>query len=309
MWNTRSGISPCFSDCRFKTASFSLKLLVDLGSGLVHQANSSKSESSFAGCRCQAKPRPYDGLPAGLILAGERGHGSTGIEPGNNLSFLFFVQACRSAESLPRVARAAQSRLGTLHQKIAFEFGRDHLHGHPPGRAGQIDTAQSEAVNPNADRSQRIDGAANIHGISTQAIELGNDQNVIRFQSIDQTPEGRSLHGRRTAGNGLGDGPARLNGEASGLHLGDLVFGGLAGGGDAGVEECTAMMASTRPNWMADSYLSLNNVNPVFWAGVSGCLKTIDSYPAAPHPVGFSLKRNKRSPGSQWMLRRVSPAR
>jgi hypothetical protein len=42
-------------------------------------------------------------------------------------------------------------------------------------------------------------------------IDLGDDQNIIGLQSVDQTSESWSLHRWRTAGDGLGDGSTRLD--------------------------------------------------------------------------------------------------
>ncbi len=148
-------------------------------------------------------------------------------------------QGCRPSKRFAFGARPAQSGLRALDQEIAFEFGDsgNDLHRHPTGRTGEVHPTQGEAVNPDADRCQRIDGASNIHGIAAETVELGDDEYVTGFQSIDQAPERRSLHCRRAAGDGFGNNLARLDGEAGGFHLAYLVLGGLTDGGDTGVEE------------------------------------------------------------------------
>jgi hypothetical protein len=80
-------------------------------------------------------------------------------------------------------------------------------------------------MNPNVECCEHIDRGADIHGVAAQAVELGDNQNIIGFEPVDQAVEGRALHCRRTAGDGLGDDAGGLDGEAGAPDLGNLVLG------------------------------------------------------------------------------------
>lgn len=197
------------------------------------------------------------GLTAGFILTGERGHGTTGIEPGDNLAFLIFTQARRSAKFLAGPTRPAQPGLGALNHKVTLEFGdgRDDLHRHSPRRTGQVDTAQGEAVNPHADRVKGVDRGANIHRITTKTVELGDDENVISFQSIDEAAEGWSLHRGYTTRDRVGHDTRGLDGKPGRLGFGNQVRGSLTKGRYAGVDEGTGHRVKFCPKWVPDNYL------------------------------------------------------
>lgn len=72
-------------------------------------------------------------------------------------------------------------------------------------------------------------GAADVHGVAAEAVELGNDEDVLRLQPIEQTRKPAALGSGNTTGDGLGDNAARLDSEAGGLDLLELVVGRLAG--------------------------------------------------------------------------------
>ncbi|HQT84949.1 MAG TPA: hypothetical protein PLZ81_08795 [Acidiphilium rubrum] len=49
-------------------------------------------------------------------------------------------------------------------------------------------------MNPSTNRGQSRDRRANIHGVSTEAVEPGDDEYITGFQSIDQAAESWPLH-------------------------------------------------------------------------------------------------------------------
>jgi hypothetical protein len=60
-----------------------------------------------------------------------------------------------------------------------------------------------------------------------------NDQNITGFQPVHKPGEPPPLSDGRTAGNRLGDDPARFDQKACGLDFLNLALGGLSRRGDA----------------------------------------------------------------------------
>ena len=66
-------------------------------------------------------------------------------------------------------------------KEIALEFRRriDHVHGELARRAGEIDTAERQAVNLDAGLIEGCDRGNDIHGVAPEAIKLGDDQGLM----------------------------------------------------------------------------------------------------------------------------------
>ena len=82
----------------------------------------------------------------------------------------------------------AQARLGADEQ-VALELGNgvDDAHRQLSTRAGKIDPAQREAVNPHAEIGEFRHGGADIHGVAAEAIELGHNEHVAGLEPIHET--------------------------------------------------------------------------------------------------------------------------
>lgn len=184
-------------------------------------------------------PDPQDGLPAGLECPCQGRHARTLSELARDLRPLFAGETGRPAEPPAFRPRSAQPGLGPLDQEIALEFRDrvDHGHRQLARRTRQVDPTQRQAVDPHAEFLELGDGRTHVHGIAAESVELGHHQNVARLEPVEQAGEPAALPDRGGSRDGLGHEAARLDGEPSGLDLGELIVGGLAGGRDAEVSE------------------------------------------------------------------------
>ncbi|ALX43372.1 hypothetical protein AQ610_13855 [Burkholderia humptydooensis] len=62
-------------------------------------------------------------------------------------------------------------------QQVAFKFGNgvQYLHRHSSGRAGEVDAAEREAMNPDAAFCQSFNSCADVHRIPAKSVELRHD--------------------------------------------------------------------------------------------------------------------------------------
>ena len=127
--------------------------------------------------------------------------------------------------------------MGAFDKQIPFKLrdGVEDLHGHRAGGTCEIGTTQGETVDLHAHFRERLDGGADIDGVTTEPIKLGDNENVAGFQPVHEFGKATALRDCRAAGNCLADDPARLDLKAGGLNFLNLVFGGLAGRGDADI--------------------------------------------------------------------------
>jgi hypothetical protein len=88
---------------------------------------------------------------------------------------------------LPSAFARLEAGLGALDQEVALKLGHsiDDVHGQLAGRAGQIDAAERQAMNPHPKLGELCHRGAHIHHIATEAIELGDDQHVAGFQPVE----------------------------------------------------------------------------------------------------------------------------
>jgi hypothetical protein len=111
-----------------------------------------------------------------------------------------------------------------------------------------VGPTQRQAVDPHAEFLEPGHGRAHVHGVAAEPVELDHDQNVARLEPVEQAGEPAALPDRGGSRDGLGHEAARLDGEASGLDLGELVVGGLAGGRYAEVGEGARHEANSSEN-------------------------------------------------------------
>lgn len=119
--------------------------------------------------------------------------------------------------------------MGTLYKEIAFELGDcvDHTHCHATGRAGEVDSAKSEAVNPNPHVVELADGRPNVDRVPSQAVKFGHHQDVAFFQTVQQAGKSLSRESSNAARHGFGNNPMWLYRETSCRDFLDLVLGCL----------------------------------------------------------------------------------
>ena len=110
----------------------------------------------------------------------------------------------------------AQAGLGALDEEIALEFSHriDHVHGELARGAGEIDTAERQAVNPDAGFGEACHRGGDIHGVAPEAVELGDDQDISGLEPVGEPCEFRSLADGDTSRDGFGDDAVRLDPEA-----------------------------------------------------------------------------------------------
>jgi len=169
-------------------------------------------------------------------------YADTGCKPSPYGIRLISVQRCGASEHSTFRLSPLQAGLRAFNQEITLELGHgfNDTRRHLSGPAGQIDAAQSEAMNPHGRRLQTVHCGGNIDCIPAQTVELGDDQRVILFQLVHQPHEARTLLDGGTARHGFRHRAARRDREARGLDLLNLVFGGLASGGDVDLGECAS---------------------------------------------------------------------
>jgi hypothetical protein len=72
-------------------------------------------------------------------------------------------------------------------------------------------------------------GGAHVDGVAPEPVELGGHQHVAGLQAVELAREAAALGGGDAAGDGLGHDATRLDAEAGGVDLLELVVGSLAG--------------------------------------------------------------------------------
>lgn len=129
---------------------------------------------------------------------------------------------------------AAKAGLGALYEEVALEFRHriDHVHGELARRAGEIDTAERQAVNLDAGLGEACHRGGDIHGVAPEAVELGDDQDISGLEPVGEPCEFRPLADGDTSRDGFGDDAVRLDPEARSGDFLHLVFGCLLGCGD-----------------------------------------------------------------------------
>lgn len=112
--------------------------------------------------------------------------------------------------------------LGAFDQQIPLKLrdSVEDLHRHRTGRAGEIGTTRRETVDFHAYFREHLYGGADIDHVT---VELGDNENVPRFQTVHEFGKATALCDGGAAGNRLGDDPARLDLEAGGFDFLNLV--------------------------------------------------------------------------------------
>ena len=125
-------------------------------------------------------------------------------------------QARRPAQPLALRPGPAQPRPGALDQQVALELRDrvDDAHRQLAGRAGEVDAAQRQAVDPHADPGELGHRGAHVRGVAAEPVEPGDHQHVAGLQPVEQARETPALSRDDAAGDGLGHDPARLDSEA-----------------------------------------------------------------------------------------------
>ncbi len=132
---------------------------------------------------------------------------------------------------------AFQTGLGALDQQIALELrnGVDHPHRQLARRAGQVNVAESEAVNTYAHLFQPGHGGADVDSIPAEPVQLGNDQHITPFHLVQQPAEPFATGDGHRPGYGFCDNAVRLHPETRRFNLLTLVFRSLLCGRDPGM--------------------------------------------------------------------------
>ena len=83
---------------------------------------------------------------------------------------------------------AVKPGLGALDQLVTLELsdGVDDVHRQLARRAGQINAAKREAMHPHSARRHAVYGGAHVHCVAAKPVQLRNNDDVPRFQSICQ---------------------------------------------------------------------------------------------------------------------------
>jgi hypothetical protein len=164
---------------------------------------------------------PHDGLAAGLKGARQRRHTGSVLQALRHVPALIIVEADGPPQRFAFGFGPVEASLSALDQEVAFELGHgvDDMHGQLTGRAGEIDTAQSEAMHPHSDAGKFGDGAADIHGIAAEAVKFCDDEDVAGFEPVEQAGEAPALRRGDAARDRFGHHPARFDLEAGGLDL------------------------------------------------------------------------------------------
>ncbi len=121
--------------------------------------------------------------------------------------------------------------------EITLEFRHriDHVHGELARGAGEIDTAERQAVNLDASCIEGCHRGGDIHGVAPEAVELGDDQDISELEPVGEPCEFRPLADGEASGDGLGDDAVRFDPEARSRDFLHLVFGSLLRCGDPDV--------------------------------------------------------------------------
>ena len=175
---------------------------------------------------------PNDGLPNVFVVL---------FQSLSDVLALILREAGGPPEGFPFGFRPGEASLGTLDQEVALEFsyGIDHVHRQLAGRAGEIDTAQGQAMNPYTDAGKPGDGAADIHGIAAEAVKFRDHEDVAGFEPVEKAGEPPALRSGDATRNRLGHDATWLDLEAGSLNLLNLVVGRLADGRDADIRKGT----------------------------------------------------------------------
>ena len=81
--------------------------------------------------------------------------------------------------------------LGVLDKQITLEPGHriDDVDGHLSSRTGEIDPAEGEAMDPDANFFEFCHGRADIDGIMSEPVEPGDDKYIASFYPVDELGE------------------------------------------------------------------------------------------------------------------------
>ena len=69
---------------------------------------------------------------------------------------------------------------------LEFRHRIDHVHGELARRTGEIDTAERQAVNPDAGLGEACHRGSDIHGVAPEAVELGDDQDISGLEPVGE---------------------------------------------------------------------------------------------------------------------------
>ena len=124
--------------------------------------------------------REHDGLVSGVEFPGNQGNAGAGYKKIKCRPPLLATKTARPAGMPASVRGKAQTGPGVLHEEIAFGFRRriNHLHGELTRRAGDTDTAERHAENPDSGRTKVRDRGRNIHRVASEAVVLVDDQDI-----------------------------------------------------------------------------------------------------------------------------------
>ena len=98
-------------------------------------------------------------------------------------------------QNSPLSARLGKRHSSSFTDELSLELGdgRNHLHGHLASGAGEVHSAQGQAMDPNLVGFEPLDGGAHIHSIASESVQFRYHQHIARLQTIDQTHEARTL--------------------------------------------------------------------------------------------------------------------
>jgi hypothetical protein len=145
--------------------------------------------------------------------------------------------SCSVAPTASFALLPATTGPGPLNEQIALELGDSS-----DNATVILPAAQVRSTPPSARQWTRtcipamlLDRGADVHRVSPQPIELGDDEHVFPIQSINQFAETLAFHCRRGSRNSFRDHSALLEGKSRGLNFEDLIFIRLLGRADTAI--------------------------------------------------------------------------